>query len=178
MKLIKSSPYAQVYHDDDKIVKKYGFHHGKHLIEAKFALYFDDFNSKYNMFPEIYDVYEEEELIVCEMEKIEGDTLQNNMVKAMHNQEIRDMRVKVMEWVKQTHDLVGCFLDYNTELIKTGKVFIHEDIHMSNIVVDSSGKLKMIDLDALRVYPAKKYSPYIYYARWIAEFHNHTIHLE
>ena len=178
MKLIKSSPYAQVYDDDDKIIKKYGFVHGKHLLKTEFTLYYDDFNSKYDMFPEIYDVYEERDLIVCEMEKIEGDTLQDITLEAMRNQELGDMRGKVMEWIKQTHDLVGCFLDYNIELIKTGKVFVHEDIHLSNILIDSSGKLKMIDLDALRVYPARKYSPFIYYVQWVAEFNNHTIHLE
>lgn len=188
MKLIKDDKHSEVYDDGNKIIKKYKPGETRQLKNSDWLIYFDDFNSKYDMFPKIYDVYDEGELFVCEMEKIEGDTLQNNLYHELkvnrprgisYDKEEGVVRSKVMEWIKQTHDLVGCFLEYNIEISRDRKLFIHEDINMNNILVDSSsGKLKLIDLDSLRIYPVRKYSPFMYYSRWLSEFHNHTIHLE
>lgn len=180
MKLIKSDKHSEVYEDGNKIIKKYKPGQERQLKNPKWLIYFDDFNSKYDLFPKIYELTTEEEITTCVMEKLEGKTLQQTVFDAISKSILKEYRIQVMYWMKQTHDLAGCFLEYNIELSKApgGKIIVHEDLNLNNIIVTPSGKLKLIDLDSLLIFPVKTYTPFTYYARWLSEFHNHTVHLE
>jgi hypothetical protein len=175
MKLIKSGKDCEVYDNGNTIIKKYKFIRHS-ILDPSWLLYYDDFNSKYNILPEIYEMNIKDGIHTCVMEKIEGSLLQELVLQAMskQNQEYSE----VMHYIKKCHDLIGNFLEYNIELSKQGKIMFHEDLNLTNIIVTESGDFKAIDIDSVRLNPIRKFSSISLYGTLITQFHNHCIHLE
>lgn len=175
MKLIKSGFDSEVYDNGNTIIKKYKFTR-YNILDPSWLLYYDDFNSKYNILPEIYEMNIQDGIHTCVMEKIEGSPLQEHVLQAMNKQ--NQQCSEVMDYIKKSHDLIGKFLEYNIELSKQGNVIVHEDLNLNNIIVTESGDLKAIDIDSIRLNPIKKFSSISLYGTLITQFHNHCIHLE
>lgn len=135
MKLIKETPLAETYEDNDKIIKnsKIWLEH----LDSRWLQLYTEFNDEYHILPKIYDFTPHESIV---MEKVPGRPLRLFYDGVFTERTFLDC-MRVLQEIKYF------MANFSS---KKGFAMLHHDLTVDNILITSTHDYYVIDIDSIR----------------------------